>query len=262
MQALRGIPTYSKAHWADGDRVVLLSDTGTLNWVQIDGTASGTLARTGDANKAVEPTWSSDGEHIAYVSGLEVIDGRLGNGPSDIYAIPYANRAGGAATPLPGASDPGYTEYYPAFSPDNRFVAFTRVIGSGSSYSNSSAEVMVVPWNGGAGGTAIRLAANDAATCQKLVSPGLTNDWPKWSPHAVVGGDGKTYYWLTFSSKRTGGTNAQLYITGLVVDSSGTVTTTPALYLWNQPAADGNHTPAWDDFSIPPIVVGAVTPKR
>ena len=36
-----------------------------------------------------------------------------------------------------------------------------------------------------------------------------------------------------------------------VKDETGLVTTTPALYLWNQPQAENNHTPAWDTFSIP-----------
>jgi hypothetical protein len=116
--------------------------------------------------------------------------------------------------------------------------------------------VFVVPFNGGAGGTATRLAANDAAACQtSFASPGLTNDWPKWSPRAVTAGNGSTYYWLTFSSKRAGSPNAQLYVAGLVRDAAGGLTSYPALYLWNQPAADGNHTPSWDDFSIPPIVI-------
>ena len=256
MQSLHGIPAFSKAHWADGDRIVLLSDTGALHWVQVDGAASGTLARTGDANLATEPTFSHDGASVVYVSTRSIIDGRLDKGPADLYSIPYQGRAGGAARPLGGGSDPGYTEYYPAFSPDDRFVAFTRIAGSGSAYSNSAAEVFVVPFGGGAGGAAVRLGANDAPACQAgAVSPGLTNDWPKWSPHAVTAANGKTYYWLTFSSKRAGTDNAQLYITGMTVDAAGNVATYPALYLWNQPAADGNHTPSWDDFTIPPIVV-------
>ena len=154
---------------------------------------------------------------------------------------------------MPGASDPNFTEYYPAFSPDDAFVAFTRVPGSESAYSNPHAEVYLLAFNGGAGGTALRLPANDAAACQTtVVSPGLTNDWPKWSPQPVTAG-GKTYYWLTFSSKRTGSGNAQLYITAVVVDEVGQISTYPALYLWNQPSSDGNHTPSWDDFAIPPI---------
>jgi Tol biopolymer transport system component len=255
VRTLRGIPAYSKAHWSDGDRIVLLSDTGTLNWVQLDGTASGTLARTGDTRKATEPAFSHDGKNVVYVSANSLIDGRLGDGPSDLYAIPYANRAGGAATALAGGADATATEYYPAFSPDDTLVAFTRVAGTGSSYSNPAAEVYVVPFNGGAGGPALRLAANDAAACQStLASPGLTNDWPKWSPGAASSG-GKTYYWLTFSSKRSGTADAQLYIAGVVKDADGTLTSTPALHLWNQPAKEGNHTPSWDDFKIPPLVI-------
>jgi hypothetical protein len=255
IRTLRGIPAYSKGHWSDGDRIVLLSDTGALNWVQVDGNARGTLARTGDANKATEPAFSHDGNNVVYVSGTSLIDGRLGNGPADLYSIPYANRAGGNATPLAGGADPGATEFYPSFSPDDALVAFTRIAGNGSSYSNPASEVFVTPFAGGAGGTAVRLAANDAAACQTtLASPGLTNDWPKWSPHATTA-NGKTYYWLTFSSKRIGTVNAQLYVTALVVDGAGKLTSYPAMYLWNQPAADGNHTPSWDDFSIPPIIV-------
>lgn len=48
---------------------------------------------------------------------------------------------------------------------------------------------------------------------------------------------------------------AQLYVTALVVDSAGNRSTYPALYLWNQPAAEANHTPAWDDLQIPPITI-------
>jgi hypothetical protein len=28
------------------------------------------------------------------------------------------------------------------------------------------------------------------------------------------------------------------------------VTTYPAIYVWNQPATESNHTPAWDAFQI------------
>jgi WD40 repeat protein len=253
MQTLHGIPTYSTAHWSDGDRVALLSDTGTLHWVQVDGNASGTLARTGDANKATEPSFSHDGKNVVYASATAIVDGRLDTGPADLFAVPYQNRAGGTAKPLPGASEANFTEYYPAFSPDDRFVAFTRVPGAESAYSNPHAEVYLLPFNDGLGGTPIRLPANDAAACQlTTVSPGLTNDWPKWSPRPTTAG-GKTYYWLTFSSKRTGTTNAQLYITAVVVDEVGQISTYPALYLWNQPSSEGNHTPSWDDFAIAPI---------
>jgi hypothetical protein len=250
LRSLEGIPAYSGAHWSAGDRIAILSDTGDLHWIQLDGTAQGTLSRAGDGLMATEPTFSHDGKTIVYVSTNSIVDGRAAAGPADLYQIPYAARAGGSAIPVVGAATSDFTEYYPAFSPDDAFVAFTRIAGNGNVYSNTDAEVLVVP---STGGQAIRLAANDAPACQpSLISPGLTNDWPRWSPD-VGQANGKKYYWVTFSSMRSG--PAQLYVTGLVVDASGGVASFPALYLWNQPSADSNHTPSWDDFQIPSIMI-------
>ena len=44
--------------------------------------------------------------------------------------------------------------------------------------------------------------------------------------------------------------NEQQYIVPMVVEGS-TIKTYSALYLWNQPADENNHTPAWDVFQIP-----------
>jgi hypothetical protein len=249
LRKLEGTPTYSPAHWSDGDRIVVLGDTGDLHWIQLDGDRQGVLSRAGDTRSAIAPTFRHDGKGIVYVSTDSITIGRQAAGPSDLYEVPYAAGAGGPAAPISGAATADFTEYYPALSPDDAFIAFTRIAGSGNVYSVAEAEVFVVP---SAGGTPTKLAANDAAACQTdLKSPGLTNDWPKWSPD-VGHANGKTYYWITFSSQRTG--VAQLYVTALVVDAAGTPSTFPALYLWNQPAAEGNHTPSWDDFQIPPIV--------
>jgi hypothetical protein len=82
-----------------------------------------------------------------------------------------------------------------------------------------------------------------------VTSPGITNSWPKWGPLAESA-NGSTYYWLVFSSTRTAMMNPQLFVTGVVV-TGGKVATHGALYLWNQPATEGNHTPAWDTFNVP-----------
>lgn len=249
-----GTPTYSLSHWLDGDYISLTSSAdGALTWVQLDSpTAMGILARTGDTSAiATEPTFSHDGKTVVYVSGSSIYDGRLANGPADLYSVSYNNRQGGTATPLAGASSPDNTEYYPAFSPDDAYIAFSRYAGNGNSYSNNQSEVFVVP---SGGGTAIRPVANDVPVCLNnagVRSPGLGNDWAKWSPHAVSA-NGKIYYWLTFSSSRSG--KAQLYVTGLVVQG-GKMTTYPAVYLWNQPLDEGNHTPCWDDWQIPPVPI-------
>ena len=121
-----------------------------------------------------------------------------------------------------------------------------RVPDGQSSYNNHAAEVWVIPSAGNA--APVRLAANDPPQCTAKVSPGVTNSWPKWAPGASDD-SGKRYYWLTFSSTRGTGNNPQLYVTPVLFDGT-TISTFPALYLWNQPTAENNHTPAWDDFSI------------
>jgi len=46
---------------------------------------------------------------------------------ADVYTVPYANGAGGAAKPVAGASDPSKQEYYPVFSPDDAWLAFVSI---------------------------------------------------------------------------------------------------------------------------------------
>ena len=123
-------------------------------------------------------------------------------------------------------------------------------------YYNPTAEVFVIP---AAGGSAHRLAGNDPPACLGKTSPGLTNSWAKWAPEATTD-NGKTYYWLIFSSARDGyafqllpdKTASQLYVMGVVVDGDQ-ITSYPAIYLWNQPTDTSNHTPAWDVFKLPPV---------
>jgi len=278
-----GLSTYSKAHWADGDHVMIAS-LGTTNmdsdpssqlaWFDLESTASGTqpaqlkgmafdtLARTGDTRGAAAPVWSHDGTFIVYTSTDAEKSGRLGSGVADLYRVDYNGRAGGAESST--------AEYYPALSGDDRLIAYNSIpqatasvshpaIGNAGSqswdgmYAQPATEVFVVP---SAGGTPTRLAANDPPACAGAASPGINNSWPKWSPEPTTL-DGKTYYWLIFSSWRDGAHAAnmtpiaQLYITGVVDDGSGHLETHGAIYLWNQPATTSNHTPAWDVFQIP-----------
>lgn len=252
-----GIQTYSKAHWSAGDHVMVSPfdqhENAKLVWVDLEaqqsgeGTAYGFLARDGDPRGAGAPTWSHDGATIVYVSTNAEFTGRLDNGDADLYAIPYNDKQGGTATPIPGASDPALEEYYPAFSSDDAWLAFNRIPNGNNMYNQPLGEVFVIPREGGA---ATRVIANDPPACTGKTSPGITNSWPKWAPDATKIGQ-KTYYWLIFSSTRAPMGNPQLYITGVVVDG-GAVTTYGAIYLWNQPEAENNHTPAWDFFKLPP----------
>jgi hypothetical protein len=42
-----------------------------------------------------------------------------------------------------------------------------------------------------------------------------------------------------------------------VVEEQGALRSYPALYLWNQPPTENNHTPAWEYFDI---VIGRTAP--
>jgi hypothetical protein len=262
--------TFSAAHWQTGDRRAIASfdDNGSttnvvLSWIDMEATdpakASGTVARAGDSQLAAAPSWSHDGTSVAYVSTNRVCTGRLGNctpqydappdpgSRADVFTVPYAGGAGGSAAGLAGASDPSLQEYYPGFSPDDEWVVFNRIANDLNLYDQPAAELFVVP---ASGGVATRLAANDPPQCSGLVSPGVGNSWPKWGPTALPA-NGNTYYWLIFSSKRLSPTVPQLYITSVVQKSDGSIETHGAVYLWNQPPTEQNHTPAWDTFKVP-----------
>jgi hypothetical protein len=253
------------------------------------GTAWGVLRMDGETAGAVVPNFSHAGDRIVYVSTDRSPDGHPDYNATraDIYTVPYGARMGGTVSPLAGAADPAFYENYPAFSADDRLIAFSRSPSRQTCpgcvdgpYYNRFSEIDVVP---SAGGTPLRLAANDPVACAgDDVTKGLLNSWPKWSPNAVLAG-GKRYYFLIFSSARKSSVNfeiprgaytpptldtraSQLFMAGIVVDdATGETTSYPALYLWNQNrlVANGivtdismsNLTPAWDEFQIPPADV-------
>lgn len=253
------------------------------------GTAWDTFAMDGESQHAVTPDISNAGDSIVYVSTDVSPNGHSDYTAStaDIRLLPFNDRKGGAVTDLKGAATPDFYEYYPAFSPDDKLIAFTRAPKKGQNpdgpYQNRLGEVNVIS---SAGGTPTRLIANDPIACAgDDLSKGLLNSWPKWAPKALSVG-GKSYYFVIFSSGRkhekqfiipagqyTPPTldrrSSQLYMAAVVVDdTSGAITSYPAVYLWNQSrlVVDGqvsdiemssNLTPAWDDFKIPAVIVEA-----
>lgn len=252
-------PTFSKAHWQDGDHTMLtmfaVGGKFEIIWTDLEaksdvqGTGWGVLPRGGDTGSASSAVFAHDGTKIAYVSTSGTGAGVIA-GDGRIITVPYGNRLGGTASAVAGASDPAFNQYYPTFSADDQLLAFNRVPAgpNASSYNNPAAEVFVVPTGGG---TATRLAANDPPACLATKkSPGITNSWPKWAPEVRTSA-GKRYYFLVFSSTRNPASKGpQLYVAPIMVDGA-TVKTYAALTLWNQPESENNHTPAWDVFQLP-----------
>lgn len=251
--------------------------------VPLQNTLWGIIARDGDARGAVTPNWSHDASKIAYTSTDSTASGRVGPAQAggtpateiDIYTVPFNGGKGGAATPL--ASEKGVAEYYPSFSPDDKYVAYNRVgkIDSSPMYYRPEAELFIIP---SGGGDKVRLDANDPPQCTGLTTATIHNSWAKWSPHPKAG-NGATYYFMTFSSSRYTKTliadtytntrvASELYLTAVKVDAAGKITTYPAIYMWNQnnlvstdaagtaivtQAPGLNVTPAWEEFEIPPV---------
>jgi hypothetical protein len=247
------MPTFTKAHWQPGDRMVYTMYQNEILWTDLEandatqGIGWGIFSRTGDTKLPFGFSLSHDGQTIAYASSDITMYGTQSEGESDIHLIPYANRAGGNSVALEGANNPSLSEYYPSFSPDDKFIAFARCPAGMTSYDDPLAEIEIIP---ATGGSAIRLDANDPPACSGTTSPGVTNSWPKWAPQEWKVGD-KTYYWIIFSSRRTESKRPQLYVTG-VVASGASVASYSAIYLWNQPENEGNHTPSWNPLRIEP----------
>jgi hypothetical protein len=225
-------------------------------WTDLHSGNTGTMKRTGDPGQPDSPSFSRDGAKVAYTS---TTNGPIGiyeaPADTDIYTIPYANHAGGTATPLPGASDPAYNEYYPTYSPGDSLLAYNRIGATQQTYNAADAEVFVLP---GEGGQATRLAANDPPRCSNVTSPGITNSWPRWAPQSAQIGS-KRYYWVVFSSTRRANPSGadplpQLFLSAIVTTVNGGAETIdktyPAIYVTTQVPTEANHTPAWDTFNI------------
>jgi hypothetical protein len=204
--------------------------------IAAEGSAYGVLI-TDPAGSISNPAAAKLSLRVAYNVSESSIDGHPDwhNNTSDIKIADLTSpRVGGTGTALAGASDPTLLEYYPAFSPDDAFVAFTRApaptntqrcrqgnfitrtgtegdpvcdnfglqLGANPDgpYYNRNGEIFVVP---AAGGTPHRLRANDPVMCGGEASPGVLNSWPKWSSKVRVDETtGKQYYFVVFSSAR------------------------------------------------------------
>lgn len=184
------IPSIDAIYYAwspDGQRLAFASSAGDIHI--LDRQTNNVFALAGASDPDVTetmPAWSPDGQTIAFVRSLAApgIGGASVEGPADIYIVPAG---GGQPQPLPGVSRDGFN-YYPAYSPDGRWLAFTRHTTGQRSYADDAAEIYLVL---ATGGEALRLAANDAPDGTPLQNS--SNSWPTWSQ------DGR---WLAFNSKR------------------------------------------------------------
>jgi Tol biopolymer transport system component len=170
-----------------------------------DGTGLRNLTAAPDSDDT-EPSWSPDRQRLAFVSAR-------GGGISGATAIYVMDADGGGARKL---VDAGLEQSSPAWSPDGRWIAFSRCTFFTESGVCSSAQIVVVQPDG--------RGARDVT--QPVAQMSVTDSKPSWSP------DGKR---IVFTRTLSFGDN-QIWVVG--VDGTG-------LRRLLADDAESDHNPSW-----------------
>jgi len=203
------------------------------------------------AYPATMPDWSPDGLHMVYAKPQAP--------PPFNFPVPGVDSASimtmhfnGATWDNPTTLVPfaGQNNYYPAYSPDGKWVVFNRSPSNAESFANAGPDpdAGTVPdgelWSVSAsGGAAVRLS--------KATDPGACS-WPKWAPVMNDYYGGKIM-WLTFSSARayglrlSQGQRTQLWMVAFdpAKAMQGQDASFPAFWLPFQDISGGNHIAQW-----------------
>jgi len=171
---------------------------GVLAWYSVDSRKFHLLAGADDYDFVqTDPSWSWDEKYIVFARSTtkneyheDITNIRTHIEDADIhelnekfpiqfdlYRIPFNQGKGGTPEPLKGASHNGMSNYFPRFSPDGKWIVFTR--SRTGIMLQPDSELFIIP---AAGGEARRMRCNRE----------LFNSWHSFSPN------GK---WMLFSSK-------------------------------------------------------------
>lgn len=196
--------------------------------------------------RASHPDMSPDNLRLANVEAT--------NSSTDIYIYggsivthtfdPATNTFGPPQVLVAADAQAQIANYYPSFSPDGKWIAFTRT--TNYSYDDPSAEAWVVRADGSA--PPIKLATAN------LDAPNLTNSWSRWVPFEQTAGPNREkLFYLTFSSKRPfgvripGGNRPQIWMTPFFPDraEAGLDPSGPTFRVPFQNVLSNNHIAQW-----------------
>jgi hypothetical protein len=149
------------------------------------------------------------------------------------------------------ASDPtnSIQNYYPSFSPDGQWIAFTRT--NGGSYNNNTSEIWVIKADGSQ--PPVQLLTSDTTGSY------LTNSWARWVPFGQTFGASNTQmFYLTFSTQRPfgvripSGGRPQIWMTPFFPDKAGAGTDPSgnAFRVPFQDVATSNHIAQWTNSVV------------
>jgi Tol biopolymer transport system component len=143
--------------------------------------------------------------------------------------------------------------YYPSYSPDGNWIAFTTgTPNGGNSYNNSYAQTWVMKADGTL--PPVRLAAADRMPHAAPLFQYPTNSWARWVPFGqTFGSTDEPMFFLTFSSRRPFGTRIpngnqpQIWMTPFFPDRAmaGQDPSRPAFRVPFQDVTTANHIASW-----------------
>jgi hypothetical protein len=227
--------TYLAAAW--GGRLWLV-DRATGNYV----------ADVDVGGDATQPDWSPDDSQLVFATGKD-------DAPAGASIATVAHTAGstfGAVTTLVPAA--GQTNLFPSFSPDGRWIAYSR--GQGG-HDDPKAQLWVV---GKDGGTPVELIAANRVVNNTTTDGLHQNSLPTWAPSGDL-------YWVAFNSMRTYGVvrdngDQQIWVAAIdpaKLAAGGADPSFPAFRLQFQGLDEDNHRAYWvEDVRDPePVCVDA-----
>jgi hypothetical protein len=228
---------------AAADKLVTI-ESGKMFLRAADGTALSTdpLPSVATGAAATHPELAPDDKHLVNAEFTQGDDLTASVGSIVIRTFDNATNTFGTPTVLvPAGAD--YGNYYPSFSPDSKWIAFTRT--RSVSYDDHSAENWLVKADGSA--PPIQLGVTN-------LTGDLTNSWARWVPFGqTFGAQNEPMFYLTFSSRRPfgvripGGGQPQIWMTPIFparaeagMDPSGNAFRVPF-----QNVTTSNHIAQW-----------------